>query len=84
MDPGQYRIMAPVRLHSNINRIGSGPETILKRIDGFNTKLITDADLSEFKLTVGDASGFAVGMSIQVKYDNYRCQRKKHRRRRCN
>ncbi|MDH4089208.1 MAG: right-handed parallel beta-helix repeat-containing protein [Cyclobacteriaceae bacterium] len=69
MDPGQYNIMAPVRLPSNVKLIGSGPETILVRIDGFHTKFIIDADFGELKLTVDDASGFAVGMSIQVTDD---------------
>ena len=67
MDPGLYKIMAPVRLPSNVKLIGSGPETILKRIDGFHAKFIVDADFGELKLTVDDASGFSTGMSVQVK-----------------
>ena len=69
MDPGVYTMMAPVRLPSNVKLIGSGPETILKRIDGFHSKFIVDADYGELKLTVADVSGFAVGMSMQVKTD---------------
>ena len=69
MDPGQYKMMAPVRLPSNVKLMGSGPGTVLKRIDGFHTKFIVDADFGELKLTVEDASGFAVGMSIQVTTD---------------
>ncbi len=69
MDPGLYRIMAPVRLPSNSRLIGSGPETVLKRIDGFHSKFIVDADFGELKLTVADASGFDVGMSMQVTTD---------------
>ncbi len=66
MDPGQYKMRAPVRLPSNSKLIGSGPETILKRTDGFHSKLIIDADLGALELTVEDASGFVVGMSFQV------------------
>ena len=66
LETGQFKMMAPVRLPSNVKLIGSGPETILKRIDGFHSKFIVDADFGELKLTVADASGFATGMSIQV------------------
>lgn len=66
MRVGEYKIMAPVRLPSNVKLIGSGPGTILKRIDGFHSKFIVDADFGELKLAVEDVSGFAVGMSIQV------------------
>jgi hypothetical protein len=71
MNPGTFKIKAPVRLKSNTRLVGSGPETILKRIDGFHTKFIVDADFSELKLTVADPSGFEVGMSIQVTNDPY-------------
>jgi parallel beta-helix repeat protein len=66
MDAGLFKIMAPVRLRSNVRLIGSGPATILKRIDGFRSKFIIDADYGELKVTVEDASGFKPGMSIQV------------------
>jgi nitrous oxidase accessory protein NosD len=66
MRVGEYEIMAPVRLPSNVKLVGSGPGTVLKRIDGFHSKFILDADFGELKLTVEDVSGFAVGMSIQV------------------
>jgi nitrous oxidase accessory protein NosD len=66
LSAGKFIIKAPVRLKSNIKLIGSGPETILKRIDGYHSKFIIDADFGELKLTVEDASGFDIGMSIQV------------------
>ena len=66
LSTGKFIIKAPVRLKSNVKLIGSGPETILKRIDGYHSKFIIDADFGELKLTVEDASGFDVGMSIQV------------------
>ncbi|MCK4922736.1 MAG: right-handed parallel beta-helix repeat-containing protein, partial [Bacteroidales bacterium] len=66
LNEGQFEIKAPVRLSSNINLIGSGTETILRRIDGYNSNFIIDADFGELKITVEDASGFDVGMSIQV------------------
>jgi hypothetical protein len=63
---GTYTMKAPVRLKSNVRLSGSGPETILKRIDGYHSRFIVDADYGELKLTVEDASGFKTGMSIQV------------------
>jgi hypothetical protein len=69
MNPGHFEISAPVRIPSNSKFIGSGPETILRRIDGFHSKFIIDADYGELKITVEDVSGFAVGMSIVVSDD---------------
>jgi len=66
MGAGTYRIMAPVRLRSNVTLIGQGDKTILKRIDGFRSAFTIDADYGELKVTVADASGFDVGMSIQI------------------
>ncbi|HUQ66525.1 MAG TPA: right-handed parallel beta-helix repeat-containing protein [Flavitalea sp.] len=66
MDTGVYTMMAPVRLKSNVQLIGSGPRTVLRRIDGFHSRFIIDADYGELKITVEDASKFKPGMSIQV------------------
>lgn len=66
MDTGLFTMMPPVKLRSNVKLIGSGPSTVLKRIDGFKSKFVIDADFGELKITVDDASGFKPGMSIQV------------------
>ena len=66
LSPGIFLMKAPVYLKSNVNLTGSGEETILKRIDGFQSNFIIDADYGETKVTVKDASGFDIGMSIQV------------------
>jgi hypothetical protein len=71
LNPGLFKIKAPVSLKSNTKLIGSGRETILKRIDGFHSKFVVDADFGELKITVDDASGFEKGMSFQVKNDPY-------------
>lgn len=74
MDAGEYKIKAPVRLPSNVALKGSGPETVLKRIDGFHSRFIIDADFGELKLTVEDPSGFQRGMSVQITdSDNDNC-----------
>jgi polygalacturonase len=69
LNPGEFEIIAPVKLYSNINLKGSGKETILHKIDGFISKLIDDADYGEKKLTVEDPSGFSIGMAVHI-YDS--------------
>ncbi|MBL7699286.1 MAG: right-handed parallel beta-helix repeat-containing protein [Chitinophagaceae bacterium] len=69
LNAGVFSIKSPVRLSSNVSLIGSGRETILKRIDGFRSRFIVDADYGELKLTVENVRGFEVGMSVQVKDD---------------
>jgi len=66
IDEGVFMMMAPVRLRSNVSLVGSGPRTILKRIDGSRSKFVIDADYGELKVTVEDASTFKPGMSIQI------------------
>jgi len=66
MDIGEFSIMAPVRLKSNVKLMGSGSGTVLKRIAGYHSSFVIDADYGELKVTVKDASGFKPGMSIQI------------------
>lgn len=66
LDAGEYSMMAPVRLRSNTNLVGVGNATLLKRIDGFRSKFIIDADYGEKKVVVENVKGFKPGMSIQV------------------
>jgi nitrous oxidase accessory protein NosD len=63
---GTYELKDAVRLRSHVKLIGSGPGTILKRANGFKSKLVDDADYAELKLVVEDASGFEPGMSVQI------------------
>ena len=66
LNPGTYDIIGPVRLSSNISLIGSGEKTILKKCKGFKTSFIIDADWGMQKAVVKDASGFSIGMGIQL------------------
>ncbi|XOV91561.1 MAG: right-handed parallel beta-helix repeat-containing protein [Bacteroidota bacterium] len=66
LDPGIFYIKAPVKVPSNVTLIGSGDQTVLKRITGINTNFIVDADYGELKVTVKDVVDFEVGMSIQI------------------
>ena len=69
LDPGQFSISAPVRLKSNISLVGSGSETVLKKVPGVQTRFVVDADYGELKLTVENTDGFEIGMKVQVTDD---------------
>jgi parallel beta-helix repeat protein len=69
LNPGTYEMTGPVRLSDNTSLIGSGKETILHKCDGFKTSFIIDADWGMLKAVVKDASGFKIGMGIQL-YDD--------------
>lgn len=67
---GTFEIMRPVRIYSNMALVGSGPETVLHKVDGRKTNFIIDADYGELKVTVADPSGFVPGMGIQIFDEN--------------
>jgi hypothetical protein len=71
LNPGTYQIIGPVRLSSNTSLIGSGKSTVLKKCDGFKTSFIIDADWGMLKAVVKDASGFKIGMGIQLFDDSH-------------
>lgn len=66
LNPGTYKIIGPVWLSSNTSLIGSGKSTVLKKCNGIKTSFIVDADWGMLKATVKDASGFKIGMGIQL------------------
>jgi hypothetical protein len=70
LDPGIFKLMAPVSLKSNVRLIGSGKETVLKKTEGIQTRFIVDADYGELKLSVENPDGFQPGMKIQVTDEN--------------
>lgn len=69
LNPGDYEIIAPVQMKSNVKLVGSGKETILKRGEGIQTRYTVDADYGELKITVENSDGFEVGMKVQVTDD---------------
>ncbi len=69
LNPGTFKITGPVRMSDNTTLIGSGKTTILKKCDGFKTSFIIDADWGMLKAEVKDASGFSIGMGIEL-YDD--------------
>ena len=63
---GTFDVIGPIRLYDNITLEGSGPETILRKSDGFRTQFVIDADYGMLKVTVKDPSGFETGSGIQL------------------
>jgi len=68
LGPGTYDIICPVSLSNGIELVGSGSETVLRKCDGFRSNFVIDADYGMIKVVVADASGFKVGMGMQL-YD---------------
>ena len=71
LNPGVYDIIGPVRVPDNTTLSGSGKETILKKCPGFRTSYTIDADYGMMKANVKDASGFRIGMGIQLFDDDH-------------
>jgi parallel beta-helix repeat protein len=71
LNKGVFEIIGPVRLYDNISLAGAGKETILRKIDGFKTSFIIDADWGMLKAVVNDAGGFRKGMGIQLSDDKH-------------
>jgi hypothetical protein len=69
LNPGIFKIIAPVRIPDKTSLIGSGKGTILQKCDGFRTNFIVDADWGMLKAVVKDVTGFKKGMGIQL-YDD--------------
>ncbi len=63
---GTFAVSAPIRLYDNITLAGEGPSTILRKIDGFRTRFVIDADYGMLKVVVKDPSGFRTGMGVQL------------------
>ena len=72
LNPGIFDIIGPIRLSDNTSLIGSGTKTILRKCDGFKTSFIIDADWGMQKAVVNDASGFKIGMGIQLFDDEHK------------
>lgn len=71
LNPGVFDITGPVRVPDNSALIGSGKTTILKKCDGIRTSYTIDADYGMLKAEVKDATGFKIGMGIQLYDDDH-------------
>ncbi|MGQ5401961.1 right-handed parallel beta-helix repeat-containing protein [Cohnella sp. GCM10027633] len=68
LDNGIYDVYGPIRLTDRVTLAGAGPETVLRKTDGFKSPFVVDADYGELRAEVADAGGFRVGMGLQI-YD---------------
>lgn len=66
LDPGVYDVYGPIRLTDRVTLAGAGPETVLRKTDGFKSPFVVDADYGELRAEVADAGGFRVGMGLQI------------------
>lgn len=64
---GIYEVMGPIRLASGISLTGAGETTILRKAEGYRSKLAVDGDYGMLKVTVKDVSGFKIGMGIMIR-----------------
>lgn len=64
--PGTYSLFNSVRLRSDIELVGSGPDTVLFKEPSVTVPLLEDTDWYEHRVTVSDASGFRVGGGVML------------------
>ncbi len=67
LSPGTYTLYDSVRMASNVQLIGAGGGTVLRKSDGFSSRTSVDADYGQRQVTVDDPSGFRAGMGVLVK-----------------
>ncbi len=66
--PGVYQMGDSLHLRGRVAVVGEGG-TVLRKGDGFESRLAMDGDYGEEQVTVDDPSRFRVGMGIAVKDD---------------
>jgi parallel beta-helix repeat protein len=67
---GTYLMNDSLHLRSNVNLIGQGEATVLRKSDGVSSLLATDGDYGQEEVTPADSTGFEVGMGVTVADDN--------------
>lgn len=63
--PGTYLMQDSLHMRSNVALKGLGT-VVLRKCDGFSSRLVEDGDYGEGQVTVEDPSGFKVGMGIAI------------------
>jgi hypothetical protein len=66
VSPGVYIMQDSLHLRSNVVLRGSNEATILRKCDGYASRLEADGDYGEEQVTVIDPSGFKVGMGVTI------------------
>lgn len=64
--PGRYMMEDSLHLASNVRVVGSGTRTVLVKCPGPESRLRTDADWGQLKLTPRSVKGFKAGMGVTV------------------
>ncbi len=64
--PGTYLMKDSLHLRSNVDVIGQGEATILRKCDGISSPLATDGDYGQEAITLVNPAGFEVGMGVTV------------------
>lgn len=67
---GTYIMNDSLHLKSNVNLVGQGKDTILRKSDGISSLLATDGDYGQEEITPKDPSEFKVGMGVTIADDN--------------
>ena len=67
--PGTYLMRDSLHLRSGVTVRGQGVETVLRKADAVESRLIVDGDYDEEQITVADASGFAPGSGVTITSD---------------
>jgi len=68
--PGTYLMNDSLHLRSNVELIGHGDSTILRKSDGVKSILATDGDYGQEEITSVETSGFEVGMGVTIADNN--------------
>lgn len=64
--PGTYLMKDSLHLRTNVNIVGQGETTVLRKCDGVSSPLATDGDYGQEAITLADSTGFEVGMGVTV------------------
>ena len=64
---GIFKIIAPIKMASGVNLLGSGTKTVLKISDGVSAHFTDDPDYGEYFVKVDNPQGFKVGMAVQIR-----------------
>jgi len=68
--PGTYLMKDSLHLRANVNIVGHGEATVLRKCDGVSSPLATDGDYGQEAITLADSTGFEVGMGVTVTDDS--------------
>lgn len=64
--PGEYLMYDSLHLRSGVSVVGSGSETILKKVPGVVAELALDGDFGEQQISIVDGTEFQVGQGVAV------------------